>query len=222
MTAALSLATALALAAIRGYRRYLSPYKGFSCALAAGTGGASCSAYGYAVIARFGLKRGLGLLDRRLALCGHVYRRMAPPCPAPVHPRRKYQQGFCDASCDGPCDLPCDGPGHCHVPCDGHGHGGVGRALCDCACDALNPCNSCDGYYSWDRTDCDRLKRWRENRRGPRMRNPQHLDAAAERIRRQQARKREERKPHRSSAEADSKQKTRRPRLSKGGGDPDR
>lgn len=215
VTATSQLATALALAAIRGYRRYLSPYKGFSCALAAGTGGASCSAYGYAVIARFGLERGLGLLDRRLALCGHVYRRMAPPCPAPVHPRRKYQQGFCD----GPCDLPCDGPGHCHLPCDGHGHGGggVGKTLLDCACDALNPCNSCDSCDG-----CDRLKRWRENRRGPRMRNPQHLDAAAERIRRQQARKREERKPHRSSAEANPKQNTRRSRLGKGGGDPDR
>ena len=195
MKAAARLPTVLALAAIRGYQRYLSPYKGFSCALSAGTGGASCSAYGYAVIARFGLRRGLGLLDRRLALCGHVHRRMAPPCPAPVHPRRKYQQGFCD----GPCDLPCDGPGHCHFPCDGHHHGaGVGKTLLNCACDALDPCDGCN------RKDCDGLKRWREKRRGPRMRNPHHLDAAAERIRRQQARKREAKK-------------TRHPRA---GGDP--
>lgn len=103
----MNLAAALALAAIRFYQRFISPYKGFSCALRAATGGASCSAYGHAVIARFGLVRGLGLLQRRFELCGHVYRR-AHACP-PSHPRLKYQLGFCDA----PCDLPCDGPGHC-------------------------------------------------------------------------------------------------------------
>ena len=188
MKAAPRLPAALALAAIRFYQRRLSPYKGFSCALSAGTGGASCSAYGYAVIARFGLRRGIKLLDRRLALCGHVHRRMAPPCPAPVHPRHRYQQGFCDA----PCDLPCDGPGHCHFPCDGHHHGaGIGRSAMQCACETLSPCDGCD------RKDCDAFKRWRENRRGRRTRDPHHLDAAAERIRRQQARKREARDPRR-------------------------
>jgi uncharacterized protein len=107
-------ATALALAAIRFYQRFISPYKGFSCALRVATGGASCSAYGHAVIARFGLRRGLGLLDRRLALCGHVHRQMPRP-PAPVlHPRVRRQQGFCDA----PCDVPCDVFDLCDV-CDG-------------------------------------------------------------------------------------------------------
>ena len=57
-------ADALALAAIRFYQRRISPHKGFSCALRVATGGASCSAYGYAVIARFGLARGLGLLQK--------------------------------------------------------------------------------------------------------------------------------------------------------------
>jgi putative component of membrane protein insertase Oxa1/YidC/SpoIIIJ protein YidD len=36
----------LALAAIRGYQRWISPRKGFRCALRTATGGDSCSAYG--------------------------------------------------------------------------------------------------------------------------------------------------------------------------------
>jgi putative component of membrane protein insertase Oxa1/YidC/SpoIIIJ protein YidD len=100
-------AAALALAAIRFYQRFISPYKGFACALRVATGGDSCSAYGHAVIARFGLRRGLALLQRRFELCGHAHERLrATP---PPHPRLKYQQGFCD----GPCDVPCHGHGHC-------------------------------------------------------------------------------------------------------------
>jgi uncharacterized protein len=89
-------AAALALAAIRFYQRFVSPYKGFSCALRVATGGASCSAYGYAVIARFGLLRGLGLQQRRFELCGHVH--MRTRAPAPPHPLLKHQQGFCDVA----------------------------------------------------------------------------------------------------------------------------
>jgi len=95
----------LALYAIRGYQRYLSPYKGFSCALRVATGGAGCSTYGHAVIARYGLRRGLGLLRRRLDLCSHVHQRSKRP-PAPPHPLLGRQQGFCDLP---DCDLPCAG-----------------------------------------------------------------------------------------------------------------
>jgi putative component of membrane protein insertase Oxa1/YidC/SpoIIIJ protein YidD len=107
-------ATWLALAAIRGYQRWLSPYKGFRCALRAITGGDSCSAYGYLVISRFGLRRGLGLLSRRMALCGHVHRSMAPaamvrPPLAARNPWRHKEQGYCDVPCDSSCDTPCDG-----------------------------------------------------------------------------------------------------------------
>jgi uncharacterized protein len=94
-------AAAPALAAIRFYQRFISPYKGFSCALRVATGGDSCSVYGHAVIARFGLRRGLGLLQRRLELCSHVHARLraAPP----PHPRLKYQRGFCHGPCHGDC-----------------------------------------------------------------------------------------------------------------------
>ena len=154
---------ALALAAIRFYQRFVSPYKGFSCALRVATGGASCSAYGHAVIARFGLLRGLGLLQRRFELCGHVHRR-AHACP-PSHPRLKYQLGFCDA----PCDLPCDGPGHC--------------ASADTIVDAA----SC----VFDASDWGRPSR-NDHRRRERARSSEELDAASERVRRREARIREE------------------------------
>jgi hypothetical protein len=73
--------------------------------------------------------------------------------------------------------VPCDGPGHCHFPCDGHHHcGGVPRHL---PCDAFDLCDVCDG--------CDAWKRWRERRR--RRHDTRDLDAAAERIRRQSARR---------------------------------
>jgi putative component of membrane protein insertase Oxa1/YidC/SpoIIIJ protein YidD len=155
-------ATALALAAIRCYQTVVSPYKGFSCALRVATGGASCSEYGYAVIARFGLSRGLGLLQRRFELCGHVHRR-AHACPPP-HPRLKYQRGFCDA----PCDLPCDGHGHC-VSAD------TAADAASCVCDLTD----------WGRPSRNG-RRHRE-----RARRSEELDAAAERVRRREARIRE-------------------------------
>ena len=168
----MKVATALALAAIRFYQRRISPHKGFSCALRVATGGASCSAYGYAVIERFGLVRGLGLLDRRLALCGHVHRQMLRPSAPVLHPHVRYQQGFCDA----PCDVPCDGPGHCcHFQCDGHHHCGSVPRHCPC-----------EVFDVFDVCDCDLWKRWRERRR---RRDTRNLNAAADRIRRRQVMK---------------------------------
>lgn len=179
MKAASRLPAALALAAIRFYQRHLSPHKGFSCALRVATGGASCSAYGHAVIARFGLKRGLGLLQRRLELCGHVH--MRTHAAAPPHPRLKYQQGFCDApTCDGPCDLPCHGHGHCLSADTAIDVADCGGNTAGCATDIANcgrPTRRCD-WRGW---------------RGARRRNRERLDAAAAQIARREATKREER-----------------------------
>jgi len=104
----------LALLAIRGYQRYLSPFKGFACALRVATGGQSCSAYGYRAIRRGGLGVGLRLLRQRLRLCGHVHRRS----PAVRHPLLHSQHGHCDL----PCDLGDLSP----------------------ACDVLDACGQCD------------------------------------------------------------------------------
>jgi putative component of membrane protein insertase Oxa1/YidC/SpoIIIJ protein YidD len=157
----------IALAAIRGYQRWISPHKGYCCALRAITGGDSCSAYGYHVIERFGLRRGLGLLDRRLALCGHVHGRAAPAAPAtPVrNPWRHKEQGHCD--------VPCDSPG-----CDAHGCGSLGGDVLDlasCGCD-IGDCG---------RSNRRRAERCHYSHCGPgraRHRDSVDLDALARRI----------------------------------------
>ncbi|WP_071322566.1 membrane protein insertion efficiency factor YidD [Janthinobacterium sp. 1_2014MBL_MicDiv] len=104
----------LALWAIRTYRRRLSPWKGFSCAYRVLTGRDSCSAYGYRVIARHGLRTGLPLLQRRLRACGERHRQhLALPLPERRSARRQAQAGYCD------CDIP----------------------LLDCACDCADVAN---------------------------------------------------------------------------------
>lgn len=109
----------LALWAIRFYQRHLSPVKGFSCAYRAETGGASCSAHGYRVIQRRGVKLGLLLLQRRLERCGDTHRRLQHVRNPILH----YQRGECDV-----------------LPCDGCGKGAsfgqcVGELGCQNACD---------------------------------------------------------------------------------------
>lgn len=160
----------LALAAIRGYQRWLSPRKGFSCALRSVTGGASCSAYGHTVIGRFGLVAGLGLLGRRLDLCGHVHGTRRPP----RHPLHYKQQGHCDLSCDGPCELPCTG------------HHTAAADAADCVFSSLGDCgcgNDCDS--------CRRLRRDSRPIPAAGKGSSRHLDALAERVRRQQQSKRD-------------------------------
>lgn len=89
----------LALAAIRGYQRYLSPHKGFCCAYRAHTGRAGCSELGYRAIRRYGVFSGLGLVRQRTARCADVHRRCATWKRPPAS-----QRGDCDFPCN--CDLP--------------------------------------------------------------------------------------------------------------------
>ncbi|KQV91247.1 hypothetical protein ASD15_04180 [Massilia sp. Root351] len=119
--------------AIRAYQRYLSPRKGFVCAFRVHTGRDGCSAYGLRVIGRYGLRRGLVLLDRRLSDCGHQHRLHAPPCPA-RHPALQRQAGFCDLPS---CDVPAGGGAACRV---------LGPALetLDAACTCADVCSACD------------------------------------------------------------------------------
>jgi uncharacterized protein len=100
----------LTLAGVGAYRRYVSPRKGFACAMRVHRGGQSCSAFAERVIRRFGVRRGVSLLQRRLARCGDAHRRHHAE-------QRSLQRG----SCDLPCDIPCDGSElmHCDItPCD--------------------------------------------------------------------------------------------------------
>jgi len=100
----------VALLAIRCYQRWLSPRKGFCCAYRAYTGGASCSTLGARAIRRFGVWRGLQVLDGRLQQCRRAHE--ARVAARWRHPR---QAGDCD--CDLPCDGPCDGCDACDA-CD--------------------------------------------------------------------------------------------------------
>ncbi len=111
----MSLARTLLIAAIRGYKRHLSPHKGFACAYRVRGGGCSCSTLGLRAISRYGAWRGLGVLRLRLAQC-HV---AAEALRQRRFIARHAQAGFidcdlpCDASCvDGSCvDLSSCGPG---------------------------------------------------------------------------------------------------------------
>jgi uncharacterized protein len=118
---------AIALKSIRLYQRFLSPYKGFSCAYRVHTGSRSCSALGYRAISRYGFAGGISVLRKRLHLCGVAYRRFG----ATAQRFRELQRGSMDCACDLPCDGDCSPDLNC---------GSNGRVLSWC-CDGC----SCDG-----------------------------------------------------------------------------
>ncbi|EEF25973.1 conserved hypothetical protein [Ricinus communis] len=146
----------VALLLIRGYRRYLSPRKGFSCAYRVHRGGHSCSAHGYHAISKHGFFLGMQLLRRRLDRCAwanHMQRSAkAASVEAVVASRMMAQGGFVDGCDAGSCDAPdCGGPA-CSLDCSSP----------DCSphrlsCDALNVMGACDGSMlaNADCDDCD-------------------------------------------------------------------
>ncbi len=97
-----ALCTPMALAAIRFYKRHISPHKGFSCAYRVHVGACSCSTLGLRAISRYGAWRGLGVLRLRLGQC-HLAAEELRRAPRLVAPRG--QGGFID--CDIPCDASC-------------------------------------------------------------------------------------------------------------------
>jgi uncharacterized protein len=130
----------IVLAAIHAYQRYVSPYKGFTCAYREHTGRASCSALGYRAIRRYGVFSGLALIRERTRLCGVAHRRYGCRPRPPVS-----QRGSCDVGCDLPCAGGFDLPGGCDLP----SAPSLARA-----CDFLSccDCGSCD----WPRRRRDR------------------------------------------------------------------
>ena len=127
----MTLARHLLLAAIRGYKRHVSPHKGFACAYRVHEGCASCSTLGLRAISRYGAWRGLGVLRLRLEQCHLV---------AEEHREQRRntalaQAGFVD------CDLPCDGSCIDASTCDTCSLGE--------ACEIAS-CANCDGF-----DDCD-------------------------------------------------------------------
>ena len=124
----------LALWAIAAYQRYVSPYKGFSCAYRYHTGCASCSRLGYRAIRFRGIRRGLQLLIQRFARCSEAQARYeVGGFKAATNGPMGRQRGFCDVlACvpfDAGCAIPCDAGGcsalgdmatcfSCPTPCD--------------------------------------------------------------------------------------------------------
>jgi len=122
-----------ALLAIQGYKRFVSPHKGFSCAYRVNTGGHSCSTLGYRAIRRYGLFAGLAVLQQRLHKCS-VASRLNRLSLAHLG----SQRGVCDFGCPIGCDLPaCDLPAF-DCPLNGE--------LLNC-CSASNPCDCAQWWW---------------------------------------------------------------------------
>lgn len=143
---------AVLLAAIRLYKRHVSPHKGYGCAYRLHSGRCSCSTLGLRAVVRFGAWRGLGVLRNRLAECGVAAEalRMRQRAVAP-----RGQAGFIDCDCGVPCDASCV-------------EGACSSAACDWA--------SCDGFDACDWGDCgwssDTPKESRQVRRRRRRGEP--------------------------------------------------
>jgi putative component of membrane protein insertase Oxa1/YidC/SpoIIIJ protein YidD len=128
----------IALATILIYQKYISPFKGFSCAYRAYTGQLSCSAHGYKSIERYGIFIGLKLIRRRLKKCRLKYRNHVSVIELEKNRMvyMRHQAGFCDADCDiGVCDI---------------------IDLGSCACDGLSDCDL--DFGKWKRRKKDDLK----------------------------------------------------------------
>jgi putative component of membrane protein insertase Oxa1/YidC/SpoIIIJ protein YidD len=140
----------LALAAIGFYQRFISPYKGFSCAYRVHTGRASCSALGRRAIARFGVLKGIGVLRLRLTRCGDAHRSHAAK-----NPTLRHQAGFVDCACDVPDVSSCDVPDlSCDLP-DKKACADAGKV-----CDVLSNCGGgCDCGNFWSRKKGKDLER---------------------------------------------------------------
>jgi putative component of membrane protein insertase Oxa1/YidC/SpoIIIJ protein YidD len=123
----LSPGIALCNLAIRGYQRYLSPYKGFCCAHRALHGGPGCSEAVRRIIEARGIFHCWSQVRERFAQCREAARVLrARPLAAGLFgtqsesDKRKRRKNQGD-SCDGPdCGGDCigDSLSGCELPCD--------------------------------------------------------------------------------------------------------
>jgi putative component of membrane protein insertase Oxa1/YidC/SpoIIIJ protein YidD len=136
-------ARTLLLAAIRFYRRRLSPHKGFACAYRVHVGGCSCSMLGLRAVSRHGAWRGLGILRLRLRECHAAAEALRARRRLAASPG---QAGFID--CDVPCDASC-----------------VDSSCLDGACD-LASCLDCGDCGGWGSSTPKESRQVRRRRRG--------------------------------------------------------
>ena len=156
----MNLARTLLLAAIQGYKRHVSPRKGFSCAYRVHLGACSCSTLGLRAISRYGAWRGLGVLRLRLGQC----RLVAEEWRTRPFVAQSAQAGFVD--CDVPCDGSCVDASSCSC-----GDMFSADSACEVAsCVGCGDCDDCDYWPSFGGKMSERLRR---RRRGdPVLREP--------------------------------------------------
>ncbi|MEZ5796107.1 MAG: membrane protein insertion efficiency factor YidD [Paracoccaceae bacterium] len=115
----------IALAAIGGYQRHLSPRKGYACAHRIRHGGTGCSGYAKAAIRSHGLLRAMPLIRARFSACRDAAEELrAARDRGEKRKDRWYDCGYCDC---GGCDLPLRGCGKADATPD-----------CDCTPDCCS------------------------------------------------------------------------------------
>lgn len=118
----------LAVELIGLYQRWISPVKGFCCALRQRRPRCqSCSQFGRRVIERFGLLPGVRLIRRRFDKCRHAGLVLDYESKR-EQPRRKEQPRRTWADCAPGCDLPA---GACDAASAIDGVGGCDAGCCD-------------------------------------------------------------------------------------------
>jgi uncharacterized protein len=118
-----------ASAAIVGYQRYVSPYKGFRCAYRAKTGRSSCSEYARRLVLKLGVGALAEGLPRQFARCKTAFATLSayPYERAEERKRKRDRADACDINpCDLPLDLACNASS-CDLPI------GLDAMPCDCS-----------------------------------------------------------------------------------------
>ena len=94
---------------IEGYQRYLSPYKGFSCAyrvLNEERGETSCSSFARLLIAEKGLRASLPEIRARFKQCGTAHRTLREQKAQQKEAENLHRAKFVKSSLETPADLP--------------------------------------------------------------------------------------------------------------------
>ena len=107
------------------YQRYLSPYKGFSCAYRVRRRRASCSAFAKRALSRFGLFLGAMLLRRRFRKCHAAAQARVLDYETLESKKEAKQSSTSASSCVGDGLGACADPG-CHFGIDACGEIGCG------------------------------------------------------------------------------------------------
>ncbi|MGB3238812.1 MAG: membrane protein insertion efficiency factor YidD [Geitlerinemataceae cyanobacterium] len=146
---------------VRGYQKYLSPHKGFSCAYRKLHGGASCSEYFRQTIDRYGFSHASFLFQQRLEACKMAnFTLRSSVLEDENNRRRKNCNSSCNRSnCPNYCECGDCGIADCsdYGACDSNSNGYLDCGDCntpDCGDCAISDCGSLD-CGSLDCGGCD-------------------------------------------------------------------